>query len=197
MSSYGYIENNKIIAPVAMRSRFKQIGAWHLLTDAERAKHKWYPCDVINEGYDNLTQIRSSLPEITFDEKNQRITLTYTIVDKPLETIKREHKERITEARYQSEVSGFEFSGQWIDTDRVTQTRIAQAFSLIQIDPERTFNWKKENNEWTTMNAETVRQLSKLIGDHVQSCFDKEFELHKRIDEATTVEEVSEISWFD
>ena len=108
MSSYGYIENNKIIAPVAMRSRFKQIGAWHLLTDEQRAEYKWYPCVVVNEGYDSTTQIRSTFPVLEFNPYSRRITAVYTVKDKTLETVKREHKERITAGRYDTEVSGIE-----------------------------------------------------------------------------------------
>ena len=158
MSSYGYIENNKIIAPVAMRSRFKHIGAWHLLTDAQRAEHKWYPCDVINEGYDATTQIRSTLPELVFDKDTQRITATYTVTDKTLETVKREHKERITEARYEEEVSGVDVNGYEIETDRNSQTRITQAYALVQIDPTRTIDWKC-GSTWITLNAETITMM--------------------------------------
>ncbi len=194
MSSYGYIENNKIIAPVAMRSRFKHIGAWHLLTDAQRAEHKWYPCDVINEGYNNLTQIRSIFPEITFDSTTQRITAAYTVTDKPLEAIKREQKERITEARYEAEIAGVELNGQMIETDRISQTRIAQAHALVQLDPSTTIDWKCGNG-WIVLDSEIITQIALMIGKHVQGCFSKEMMLHNQIDESETIEEVLSVQW--
>lgn len=55
MPSYGYIETNKIIAPVAMRSRYKRVGAWHLLTDEQRAAYGWYRC-VAGESYNATSQ---------------------------------------------------------------------------------------------------------------------------------------------
>ena len=194
MSSYGYIENNQIIAPVAMRSRFKNIGAWHLLTDAKRAEHKWYPCDVINEGYDATTQIRSTLPELVFDNDTQRITATYTITDKSLETVKREHKERITESRYEEEISGIEVDGQAIETDRISQTRIAQAHALIQLDPSTTIDWKSGDG-WIVLDSEIITQIALMIGKHVQGCFSKEMVLHNQIDESETIEEVLSVQW--
>lgn len=196
MSSYGYIEHNKIIAPVAMRSRFKHIGAWHLLTDAQRATHGWYPCKVINEGYDQITQIRSTLPELVFNADTKTITATYTIIDKPLETIKREHKERITESRYEEEVSGIEVDGQTIETDRISQTRIAQAYSLVQIDPSATIDWKCGSG-WIVLDSVTINKIASAIGKHVQKCFSKEMALHNRIDECETIEEVLKIQWSD
>ncbi len=196
MSSYGYIENNKIIAPVAMRSRFKHVGGWHLLTDAQRAEHKWYPCDVINEGYDNLTQIRSILPEITFDPTTQRITATYTVTDKPLEAIKREQKERITEARYECEIGGTEFDNGWIDTDRDTQNRINQAVTLTQINPDMTeVNWKQSDGTWVKLPAVVIVAMGKAIGQHVQWCFTRENELHDFIDACTNIDDVLKIQW--
>lgn len=195
MSSYGYIENNQIIAPVAMRSRFKNIGAWHLLTDAQRAEHKWYPCDVINEGYDATTQIRSTLPELVFDNDTQRITATYTITDKSLETVKREHKERITESRYEEEISGIEVDGQAIDTDRISQTRIAQAHALVQLDPTTTtIDWKC-GSSWISLNADTIGLIALSIGKHVQGCFSREKVLHSKIDTCQSIEEVFSIRW--
>ena len=195
MSSYGYIENNRIIAPVAMRSRFKGVGAWHLLTDAQRAEHKWYPCDVNNEGYDATTQIRSTLPELVFDNEAQRITATYTVIDKTLETIKREHKERITESRYECEVGGVLLGDTMLDTDRETQTRIAQAKVLVDNDPSLVIKWKKANGDWVELNHETITAMSLAIGKHVQQCFSKESELHAAIDACDNTDDVLNIHW--
>lgn len=194
MSSYGYIDGNKIIAPVAMRSRFKQVGAWHLLTDAQRAEHDWYPCDVINEGYDAETHSRSELPLLTFDKEAKRITAAYTILEKPLETVKREHKDRITVARYETEIGGILVDGQLIDTARTTQTRISQAHSLVQLDPTTTIDWKSGAG-WEVLDAATVTKLALTIVKHVQTCFSKEKELHDRIDACNTVDEVLAVNW--
>jgi hypothetical protein len=192
--NYGYIERNKIVAPVAMRSRFNNIGGWHTLTDEQRAEHGWYPCDVINEGYDAITQIRSTLPELVFDNEAQRITATYTVTDKTLETIKREHKERITEDRYEDEVAGISVNGQFVETDRASQTRIAQAQSLVQLDPTTAVNWKSTNG-WAILNATNITEIALAIGKHVQKCFTKEKELHSLIDECESIEEVLSITW--
>ncbi len=104
-------------------------------------------------------------------------------------------KQKITEARYHAEVSGVKVGEVFIDTDRTTQNRISQAFSLTQLDPDKTFNWKTADNEWKVLTADDVRFLSETIGEHVQTCFDKEMMLHIQIDECEHVEDVLNINW--
>jgi hypothetical protein len=193
--NYGYIERNKIVAPVAMRSRFNNIGGWHTLTDEQRAEHNWYPCDVINEGYDALRQVRSTFPEYTFDSATKRITATFTIVEKPLESVKVEQKQRITESRYECEVGGVLLGDTMLDTDRETQTRIAQAKVLVDNDPSLVIKWKKANGEWVELNHETITAMSLAIGKHVQQCFSKESELHAAIDACDNIDDVLNIHW--
>ena len=196
MSSYGYIENNRIIAPVAMRSRYKGVGAWHLLTDEQRAAYGWYPCVVIGEGYDAALQVRSELAECVFDPKTKIITATYKSVDKPIEAIKVEQKQRITESRYQEEVSGKTLGGVFYDTDRTTQTMLGNAFSLVQLDPEITeVDWKSSDGSWIKVSKDYLFEMAKIVGRHVQDCFSKECRLHKLIDACETKEEVLKVVW--
>lgn len=196
MSSYGYIENNRIIAPVAMRSRYKGVGAWHLLTDEQRAAYGWYPCVVIGEGYDAALQVRSELPECVFDPKTKTITVTYKSVDKPIEAVKVEQKQRITESRYQEEVSGKTIDGVFYDTDRTTQVMLGNAFSLVQFDPEiAEVDWKSSDGSWTKVSKTQLLEMGKIVGRHVQDCFSKECRLHKLIDACETKEEVIRVVW--
>lgn len=194
MNAYGYFEDGKIIAPVAMRSRFNGIGGWHELSDSDRAVHGWYPCEVINEGYDSVTQHRSLMPLITFDSTESIFKVEYTVSEKSIETVKREHKERISNSRYDEEVSGIYVDKEFVNTDRNTQTRIAHVSSLSQIDPDLLVDWKCGYG-WVVLGAEDIKKLALAIGKHVQTCFTKEMQLHKLIDEAETIDDVLKIEW--
>lgn len=55
---YSYKKEGEFIWPVAMRSRFKEVGGWHTLTDEQRAKHGWYPIDYTGKEYDPATEDR-------------------------------------------------------------------------------------------------------------------------------------------
>jgi len=72
-----------------MVSQYKGVVGFQYLTDNERAIYGFYPCVVINEGYNPETQSRSSEPlQWDFDEETKVLTATYSIVDKSEETIK-------------------------------------------------------------------------------------------------------------
>lgn len=93
--NYGYIQDGRIVAPVAMRSRFANVGGWHLLTDEQRAKHRWYPCDIVNEDYDAALQVREE-PILTFT--GTRITCVYTVRPKTLSEAQQEAHKRVNAA---------------------------------------------------------------------------------------------------
>lgn len=86
MSVYGIVSKFGKVqeAPVNLRSRYKDVLAFHLLTDEQRKEHGWYPCTVINESYDPINQNRSE-PVKTFD--GSHVTVQYTITDKPPEQL--------------------------------------------------------------------------------------------------------------
>ena len=188
--NYGYIENGQIIAPVAMCSRFKGVGAWHLLTDEQRAQYGWYPCVVINEGYDAKTQSRSATPDLVFDQTNKVITATYTIVNKSLETIKQEQLAEVASVRYEREVGGVFWNGVNIYTDRESQGKLG-------IEKAAAFNGDREDGEgWKcrdemgqlffrpTTNAEMIDLASKVY-QYVRNCFRREDALMTAIKEGT------------
>lgn len=78
---YGYFLNGEIAAPVSMCTRFNDIGAWHTLSDEERAKHGWYPCHIIDENKDS--RLFNRLPPVkTFNEGV--ITLEYSYLPKSI-----------------------------------------------------------------------------------------------------------------
>ena len=89
MSVYGIVSKFGKVqeAPVNLRSRYKDVLAFHLLTDEQRKEHGWYPCTVINESYDPINQNRSE-PNKTFD--GNQVTVEYTITDKPPEQLEAE-----------------------------------------------------------------------------------------------------------
>lgn len=85
---YAIVENNQVVlAPVSLMSRYKDIGAFHLLTDEERKAYGWYPLD-LDENYNPRTQSRSEVPEFIFD--GYRVIGKYTITDKSTEVIRLE-----------------------------------------------------------------------------------------------------------
>ena len=84
--SYVYIEDDKWIGPVELRSRFKNVRAWHTLSDAERAKYGWYPLHIANPDYNPATQVRGRLRGFTL--AGGVVSATYPLRDKNLAEVK-------------------------------------------------------------------------------------------------------------
>ena len=82
---YAYLNENNEFERCNMSSRFKDVGAFHLLTDEQRVQYNFYPCSVVNENYDARTQNRSTNP--TFELKDNIVIATYTIINKAPEQI--------------------------------------------------------------------------------------------------------------
>lgn len=92
MEAYGYLKDGEIVAPVAMCSRFNDIGAWHTLTDEERAVYGWYPCLVDNTPFNSSTQYKGSTKKELIDGV---IHCTTPVFDKSLEAVRQETMQKI------------------------------------------------------------------------------------------------------
>lgn len=200
-SSYGYIEKGRIIAPVAMRSRFKDIGAWHLLTDEQRAEYGWYPCVVENEAFDARTQTRSPFPRCYFDDTRKIIIASYTVLYKTDETIKQELSNLVSSKRYDVEVSGTIWNGLGIATDRESQTKLlveklaAENGSRLDGENWKCFDLTKDTAVFRqTTNLEMI-DIANTAYNHVRDCFRREAELLSIIDSGTFTEDMLDQGW--
>lgn len=87
-------------------------------------------------------------------------------------------------------------AGGWCNTDRDTQSRIAQAVKLLDVDQTLTeIKWKVREGVWMAFTKEQLTTIAVLIGRHVQMCYQREYELHLQVDQCSTVDEVLSIEW--
>jgi len=92
---YAYKDNGKWVI-ASLMPRFRGVGGWHTLTDAERAKHGWYPCVEVNANYNPTTQVRSTAD---FSFADNVVTAVYTIWDKPESQIYNEAADAVRSER--------------------------------------------------------------------------------------------------
>ena len=179
-----------------MRSNFNGVGAWHTLTDEQRAEHGWYPCDVINEGYDSRTQTRSALPELSFD--GERIKAEYTITDKSLETIRQESLETLADIRYAREIEGVTSADgiqQW--TDRANRALLTDKISFMSNNPGTNKTSWKARNGFVQFDVEGLKELQSLVGFHVDQTYKAENAVSDMIVAAETIEDLLSINIAD
>lgn len=167
--NYGVIKDGVITAPLTMCSKYEGIGAWHTLTDEERAVYGWFPCDLVNESYDPRTQSRSQSAELSFN--NQRITATYSVVAKSLGTIHSELLQRLAEHRYGFETQGLELStGLRILTDRESQGQLGNSYTMLKNGLVPDTDWKGVNG-WQVVQLAEIEPIAQAVAAHVRGCF--------------------------
>lgn len=194
--NYGTVQHGVITAPLTMCSNFNGVGAWHTLTDEQRAEHGWYPCDVINEGYDSRTQTRSALPELSFD--GERIKAEHTITEKPIETIRQESLESLADIRYAREIEGVTSADgiqQW--TDRANRALLTDKISFMSNNAGiKKTSWKARNG-FVQMDVEGLKELQALVGFHVDQTYKAENAVSGMIVAAETIEDLLSINIAD
>lgn len=125
---------------------------------------------------------------------NEHFIWNGTSWDVDFEKIKEDKIQEIAHARYNEEISGINVGGFNINTDRESQSLItAAAFSALQ-DPSYTCRWKTKDG-FVTLDANTIIQMATAVRNHIQNCFNKEDQLLTEIENATTVEELNNITW--
>lgn len=192
-TNYGTVIDGVITAPLTMRSVFNGIGGWHTLTDEERAEHGWYPADVINEGYDALTQTRSAFPDLTFD--GERIKAEYTVTDKSIETIRQELLGSLADIRYAREIEGVTSASgiqQW--TDRDNRALLTDKISFMSNNPGiKQTSWKARNG-FVQLDLDGLKELQSLVGFHVDQTYKSESKVSEMIVAAETISDLLSIS---
>ena len=188
---YAYRENGKWVYPVNMRSRFNGVGAFHTLTDEQRAKHGWYVFDPTNYHYDPKTQNQFG----AFNLRVEGIYLKcdYVIQDKTLDTVKDEVRQAVASHRYDKEVGGIEFGDARVATDRGSQSMLNAATSRAKEDSTFTVDWKTKNG-FVTLDAPSLIALGNAVSDHVEQCFSAECKVDRdHITPATDMEALANL----
>ncbi|NNA16798.1 DUF4376 domain-containing protein [Pseudomonas lundensis] len=189
--NYGTVKEGIITAPLAMCSSFEGVGAWHTLTDAERAEYGWYPCVVLSESYSALTQSRSELPTLTFD--GATVTATYLVVDKALATVKSDLLATLAAYRFDFEVGGLELAdGLRLLTDRESQSQLSNAFVTLKHGLIPDTDWKGSNG-WQLVDLVQIEPIAKAVAAHGRGCFRGERQVQTLINEAATIADLEAI----
>lgn len=103
---------------------------------------------------------------------------------------------RIAAKRYEHEVKGIVFNGVSLDTTRQSQALITGAALSATRNPGYTVRWKTQNGP-LTLDADGLGAAADAVRDHVQACFEREFELLDALADGTFTEDMLETGWPD
>ena len=117
------------------------------------------------------------------------------------EDLKTRIKAQVAQKRWEKETGGVVIDNVYYATDRESQTKYtAIAVRLSQGDLSTwSIRWKTMNGDFVVLNAVQMNDVINTILNHVQTNFDKEYDLCQEIDACQTVEELLavDINQFD
>ena len=160
-------------------------------------------------------------PKKDWDVFNDRVEVTYDIVEKDIESFKTRLKQKVRKQRQYKRSDGVYF----LDTegnelkmrsDQITQSSLSDALFYLQMSKEMSASvqrsriaslftssnntnedeliaWERYPGHWSYVGIEDLKLMGKAIGDHVQSCFRRQEQIEKQIDEAQSIRELHEI----
>jgi hypothetical protein len=100
----------------------------------------------------------------------------------------------IAAARFGEETGGVVFQNITIDTSRESQGLITGAALQATIDSAYVCRWKTPSG-FVELTSAMILAVAVAVRVHVQACFDREAELILKVEAATSVDEVSAITW--
>ncbi len=125
---------------------------------------------------------------------------TILVSETPLETARRVKRMEIATARDRHEFGTFEWNDRFFDSDMVSQQRLNQACqqALLANMTNSSFsrNWTLSNGEvLENVTAEQMLEICSTLANYVNNLHTKSQELYKKIDAATSLEEVAAVTW--
>lgn len=136
---------------------------------------------------------------IPFENSNEDLTFDYTTKKwvnlKSLLEVKQHKWQKIKELRTLAEEAGFVWNGQLFDSDFVSQTRIANAITLAQINPAFSVLWTLKDNTVCALTQQSMLQVGLALGAHIAKQFNLARELRTTIDKATTKTAIEAVEW--
>lgn len=118
----------------------------------------------------------------------------------PVDQIKRNMKDYISQLRFDVEEGGLDNDGSLINTALADQNRLTATVSLIQMSqlagaPIKEVDFKGAEG-WVKLPADLVIGIGLIVGKFVESCFTAERKLHEAVDAASTREELEAIDCY-
>jgi hypothetical protein len=120
-------------------------------------------------------------------------TATYTVVDKPLDQVRGEMKEKLAQRRYEKEIAGTKATIQGqevtVETDRDTRNIFIQALMLMGDTDTRSWKFPKDGI-WLTLNKADLTAIVTAGAAYIQTQFDWEESTGALIDTAVTAQDL-------
>lgn len=103
-------------------------------------------------------------------------------------------KSEIASRRYAEETRGINVSGFYLNTERDSQSLLTGAALAAYMDSNYTCRWKTSEG-FVELDASSLINISHVMRQHVQSCFDREGDLLAALEDGTYADAMLDEGW--
>ena len=156
------------------------------------------PVEENNVTFNSIIQFIEKKPNSEWTIETDRVVVTYNIINKNLSEEKQKFLDQVKQIRNQTIFNGISITinGQTLNikSDNETISRVDQA----RLDSkERPTNWIKRwkfaSGVWADIDATQIETIRSKIADHVEASFQNEEQLENQINNATSIQDLSNI----
>lgn len=133
-------------------------------------------------------------PQIGYDGK---LYINGSTPDEPLDNLKSSKKQEINQAREQARLDeGAVYSDDTYDIDDKAQSNILAKVTTASLSSDDSiFTYRSKTNVTHTFTKAEIIALGLAIGDKIDEIYEKSWLLKKKVDNASTKEEIEVIKW--
>ena len=108
------------------------------------------------------------------------------------EVVKPRMCKEVTDLRWIKQQSTI-YNGIELECDDITIGRLTSGAFLMDVNPDtpQERRWKLADDNWITLSKQDMIELGSVIAAHMQTCFNREEELHNAIKSAETIEDLA------
>ncbi len=153
-------------------------------------------CDPVGQGdYPVDAAEYETVRALGVEQSGDEWVQTWIVHTIELEQYRARQVAKLSELRYESEVSGFDLGGVRVRTDHKTRGSLVEAKLAAMTTLGKQRQWKMANS-WVTLTDSDLAQFLAAIDNHVQQAFDNESALSQQLAAAETHAEIAAIDLF-
>lgn len=190
--SHAKIENGAITKVGALPRWFNEGG--EPLTPEQWVSQGYYPIEYNYPKLDHLTQRAVQKPRSEWLIEEDRVVVTYEVVDIPTEELRQSKLQEATDTRWQVMTGGMTLpNGVEVGTTIDDQNRITSVLGNYEhagLNDESIISFKAASG-FVKITIAQLKEIAGAIGQHVQACYDAEEAHFVAIEALETREEIA------
>lgn len=162
----------------------------------EEDRSNWRLVIPSQTNFDSFSQVKTT-SYFTVSEDGSVVNMNWNIENIPDALLKTKLKDYAASVRWQKQEGGITLeNGTRILTDKDSQSKIHQVYSILKDGWTETINFKTPNG-WVELDLASCTSIARAVFNHIQKCFNCNKEIEQAIDSGgiTTKTQIDNWDW--